>query len=264
MDTSVETITPEQASKYLMRNTSNRQLRTSLVSKYTKDMEAGNWCLSHQGIAFNCDGTLLDGQHRLKAVLQSGVTVKMLVARNVDSKSQLVMDDHARRSASDSLSLVLNEKITKTSVAIIRAAVDFMDGQRNYLTNQQISDLIDPFRPALDFAESKLPSNDRGIGSAPVRAAVALAWFYVKDIKRLEEFCDILAGRSLPVGNGDGAATKMRETLLGISARGEEDRAERFRKCQRAIALFCERKSVSKLYGTEAIYRWPLVNPTRS
>ncbi len=103
MDLSVETITAKQAEKYLQFNTNNRPLRKSLVSQYAKDMASGNWRLTHQGVAFNCDGTLLDGQHRLAAIVQSGVTVQMLVARGVDSRNQLVMDDHAKRSAGDAL-----------------------------------------------------------------------------------------------------------------------------------------------------------------
>jgi hypothetical protein len=43
------------------------------------DMKGGNWSLTGQGISFDVDGNLLDGQHRLAAVVRSGVTISMIV-----------------------------------------------------------------------------------------------------------------------------------------------------------------------------------------
>jgi hypothetical protein len=266
MDLSVETITAKQAEKYLQFNTNNRPLRKSLVSQYAKDMSSGNWRLTHQGVAFNCDGTLLDGQHRLAAIVQSGVTVQMLVARGVDSRNQLVMDDHAKRSAGDALSLARKEKITQSHVAVMRAAVELSGaGNRSLqrLTKQQLDEVVDAFRPAMEFVEAKMPNNERGITSAPVKAAIVLAWYYVKDVERLAAFCDVLTGKSLPDGDGDRAAVVLREWLLRTGMQAETARREGFKKAQRAIVAFQDRKDIGKLYGTTTYYPWPLVDPVR-
>lgn len=267
MDLLVETITPKQAQKYLQFNTNNRHLRKTLVSQYAKDMALGNWKLTHQGVAFNCDGTLLDGQHRLAAIVESGVTVQMLVARGVDSRNQLVMDDHAKRSAGDALSLARNEKITQSHVAVMRAAVELSGaGNRRHqrLTKQQLDDIVDVFRPAMEFIEAKMPNNERGVTSAPVKAAIVLAWYYVKDVQRLAIFCDVLTGKLLPDGDGDRAAVVLREWLLRTGMQSDIARREGFKKTQRAIVAFQDRKDISKLYGTAEYYPWPLIEPVRS
>ncbi len=45
-------------------------------------MREGHWDTTHQGIAIASDGTLVDGQHRLLAIVESGVTVRMNVTFN--------------------------------------------------------------------------------------------------------------------------------------------------------------------------------------
>lgn len=265
MELSVELITAKQAEMYLQLNTSNRPLRKTLVGQYARDMADGRWKLTHQGVAFNCDGTLLDGQHRLAAIVQSGVAVQMLVARGVDSRSQLVMDDHAKRSAGDALSLARKEKITQQHVAVIRACVELTNagGRVNRFTKQQLDEVIDKFRPAIDFVEARMPNSERGVTSAPVKAAIALAWYYVADVDRLAVFCDVLTGKTLPDGDGDRAAVVLREWLLRTGMQAENSRREGFKKAQRAIVAFAERKDIGKLYGTATYYPWPLIDPVR-
>lgn len=85
-------ITPAQAQTWLdtlqkaVEEGRARQRNTSeqVISRYADDMRNGKWGLTHQGIAFNSDGILLDGQHRLWAIIRSGVTVPMVIAFNLD------------------------------------------------------------------------------------------------------------------------------------------------------------------------------------
>ena len=85
--TRFEEIDPALAKKYLARNVANRNLREATIESYEIDMRAGNWVPTHQGIAFNDRGDLIDGQHRLSAIARSGVTVKMLVTRGLPVES---------------------------------------------------------------------------------------------------------------------------------------------------------------------------------
>jgi hypothetical protein len=264
MDLSIETITPKQAEKYLQFNTSNRNLRKSLVSQYARDMTNGKWRLTHQGVAFNCDGTLLDGQHRLKAIVESGVTVQMLVARGVDSKNQLVMDDHAKRSAGDALTLARGERVTATEVAIVRAAVELqVKSFSAHNTKAELNELIDKFRGALDFTSEFLTTKHRGVTAAPVWGAIALAWYYVDDLERLRSFCRMLCGIDMVTEEGDRSSQLLREWLLRTGVRYAAQRSEAFCKTQRAIVAFSKHQKIDKLYGTTVHYPWPLVEPLR-
>jgi len=76
-------VTPELAGKWLERNhEGNRPINWRNVEAFANDMRSGAWRLTHQGICFDAHDRLIDGQHRLHAVVQSGATVKMLVIRN--------------------------------------------------------------------------------------------------------------------------------------------------------------------------------------
>jgi hypothetical protein len=68
----IETITPKQAQVILAHNDRNRSLASSRVTVYSGAMLAGEWRMNGETIKFNGDGTLLDGQHRLAAVVRSG------------------------------------------------------------------------------------------------------------------------------------------------------------------------------------------------
>lgn len=73
-------VTPEIAKRWLSQNTdSNRNVSNTTVEAYAREMAAGRWTLTHQGLAFNTTGELVDGQHRLHAIIASGASVVMMV-----------------------------------------------------------------------------------------------------------------------------------------------------------------------------------------
>lgn len=97
----VETITPVLAEEYLRHNTKNRQLRKNLVSFYAEQMRKGQWMLNGESIVFSEDGTLVDGQHRLAAVVEANLNVEMLVVKNVSPDSFATIDSGATRKIAD-------------------------------------------------------------------------------------------------------------------------------------------------------------------
>ena len=79
-----ELITPEIAAEYLVKNTRNyRKLSQSKVSVLTRELIAGEWLPSTQGIGFDTDDVMVDGQHRLWAIVQTKIPVMMLVCRGL-------------------------------------------------------------------------------------------------------------------------------------------------------------------------------------
>ena len=73
MKTKQQKITPELAREILKGNSKNRKIRQQRVDYLADEMKNGRWQISHQGICIATDGRVLDGQHRLLAVIQSGV-----------------------------------------------------------------------------------------------------------------------------------------------------------------------------------------------
>ena len=84
MKTKIETITPDSALQVLENhNPRNRHISEATVQSYATDMKNGRWLVTHQGIAFDEKGDLIDGQHRLWAVIFCGKPVDMNVTREI-------------------------------------------------------------------------------------------------------------------------------------------------------------------------------------
>lgn len=103
--TEVIAVSPARAKAWLEMNENNRPLRGRRVTAYARDMAQGKWTMTGEAIKFDSEGFLLDGQHRLNAVIQSGVTVDMLVVFGLQKESQKNMDTNARRTPADALAL---------------------------------------------------------------------------------------------------------------------------------------------------------------
>ncbi len=85
MESKVMTITPDQARAMLEKNMkNNRRLNHATVKRYARIMKAGGWNLTHQGIAFDTNGELIDGQHRLEALVMANVPITMMVTYGVE------------------------------------------------------------------------------------------------------------------------------------------------------------------------------------
>lgn len=80
MKTEIRNVDPKLASTWLVESKDNRPLRKSHVAYLSGEMKQGRWRLTHQGIAFAPDGTLMDGQHRLQAIKESGVIVPLQIS----------------------------------------------------------------------------------------------------------------------------------------------------------------------------------------
>jgi hypothetical protein len=116
------TITPDIARSWLDTNTHNRTLHDERVRTYARDIRDGNWYLSGDAIKFDRDGTMLDGQHRLWAVVEADRAIESLVVFGVAPEAQKVMDTGRKRSATDMLTLE-GEDDAKTLAAAITLAI---------------------------------------------------------------------------------------------------------------------------------------------
>lgn len=84
-------------------NTRNRKL-SAAWNRLRSAIVRGAWKLNGECIVFDADGVLVDGQHRLHAIAQSGRAVPVLVVYGVDPESFATFDQGKKRSASDVLS----------------------------------------------------------------------------------------------------------------------------------------------------------------
>lgn len=98
-----ENITPAQAQSYLLKNQKNRTPRKRIIDEYASAMRAGKWAPVGDPIRFDINGVLMDGQHRLSAIVSYGHPVPMFVARGIDPKHMAQIDIGCKRKPGDFL-----------------------------------------------------------------------------------------------------------------------------------------------------------------
>lgn len=98
-------VQPATATKILNKNTMNRPLRDGRVDRYAAEMKAGKWRLNGETIKITKDGDLLDGQHRLFAVIEAGVAVDLMIIEGLDPSVMPTIDTGAPRSMGDVLAI---------------------------------------------------------------------------------------------------------------------------------------------------------------
>lgn len=118
-------ITPHMAQSMLKKNTSNRPLSERLVSRYVKEVKSGNWKMTGDTIKLSKQGNLIDGQHRLKAVVVADVPITSMIAYGVEDNCFEVIDTGKKRSHADVLSMEGYKHTTQLAAALrLKYAID--------------------------------------------------------------------------------------------------------------------------------------------
>lgn len=122
LNASVVCVTPEVAKHWLDEyNVKNRPFKPQKIQSYARDMMNGRWQMTGEAIKFAGDGTLLDGQNRLAAVMRADMGVYLFIVRGLQNESQDVMDSGSARTPADSLGM--HGVAQATSVAPAAAAL---------------------------------------------------------------------------------------------------------------------------------------------
>jgi hypothetical protein len=219
-------------------------------------MASGEWHLTHQGIAFDELGNLVDGQHRLLAVIESGVPTRFWVFNGVSREAMIAIDMGKTRSAVDAFAF-LGDDVNSRSVAISRILLGAYVFQRRQTERIDISyevglDRLRAFhsamREAIEF--SVLNTSEKGLRHGCTSAAIASAWFTQnKDL--LSEFKDQLVS-GVVTSQSDVAAVKLRNfmTTNGKTRGGRDARADLFLRASTALRAYVDRRPIAKLYAS--------------
>ncbi len=242
-------VTPDKALKWLEGNTHNRPVNEAHVRRLARDILAGRWRLTHQGIAFDTDGLLVDGQHRLWAVVEAGVPITVRVFFNEPPENRDVLDSGQRRSNLDILNITGRVgEVTTRHLAALRAMLAGCSSHPVRMTPGEEAEQYGRHKAAIDFAIEHLGcASLQGLATADVRAVIARAW-YSASHGRLVHFCDVMKS-GMVVGNGDSALPMLRDFLIttGGAGKGESARRMRYSKVQWALSAFLEDKLPRRL-----------------
>jgi hypothetical protein len=175
-------VTPDMAARWLTNNRGNRTLSDDTVQAYARDMQNGNWVPTHQGIAFNDQDVLIDGQHRLRAIWLSGKTIRMMVTfglpSKINGKEVTTMDavDRGRpRSVADQLKIQHGFSQGSIIAAICCSLSNLCCQERMRRLSVGLTlEVFREFEPAMLYVIEHR-SKEPGLRSAGVMAAFTLA-----------------------------------------------------------------------------------------
>lgn len=215
MTATIELVSPDKAARWLEQAADNRSISGGHVDRIGRALTDREWRVSNQGIGLDYAGRVIDGQHRLKAIVGTGVAAYMVVVRGLDPDAIRAIDDTRKRTFSDDLRIERHEQYAERAAAtglIFR----FERGAAKGLTLAN-SGVVQLNRieqaAALDMYESnqdlraiiKVGSRANksfGIPGSSVAAAYYLALEYKDDVDGVSEYFEKLS-TGYDISHGD-------------------------------------------------------------
>jgi hypothetical protein len=241
MKTIEREITPEQARNILEKNTGNRPIREAWVEQLVQIIRDDKWAVTHQGIAIGKEGRLLDGQHRLHAIMRANRAVRVLVTTDMDDELYRWIDGGKSRTLPDRLHLVDNQRVNGYCLAILN---NFLRITTHQSVEPTVDDLEDLFLERTDsciYVGACFQKCVRGVTVAPIGAALMNYHFHSPG--KAVEFTEmLLTGTNLAESN---PAYALREAAIGERLRSGH---ERYWKTISACQYHMNGKRMAALY----------------
>jgi hypothetical protein len=193
------------ANEFLRRSKGNPRydnkdkVNTSAVDRYAADMRGGHWDITSQGISFNEDGVLVDGHHRMRAIIMANVPVVMYVTWDVPNES-FVYDRGIARTTNQILihSMGESKRLSGTFVvSIIKTHIMMTRGRAmmRAMTDYEAANFIRRYESALNSVIEVTASKKVGVKNvkkASFGHCIFSAIVCGEDMDRIGKFCDIV------------------------------------------------------------------------
>ncbi len=257
MNTKTMTVTPKMAAEWLKTNHSNRALNRRYVDEVSRAIETRTFQTAHQGIAFDTQGRLRDGQRRLTAIVETGVAVKMLVTTGMSEEQPLAIDDGRRRSLHAVVGMTGNQasRFASGIVKEMMAGGDFgtVNGKPGRPSRTEFKDFFERHHEAAAFAETLFNKPTSGFQLGYIAAVIARA-SYGEDRDRLKHFAKVLiegkcqAEEDEPIINLRNYILRERAKSRGTS---RPVRNEPYAKTERTLSDWLKGQNSSQLYAAK-------------
>lgn len=197
LDTETVTIEPALAELMLERNTGNRQCSARHVAHLADAITSGRWRLTGQGVSFSRSGRLLDGQHRLAAIVAAGVPAKMRVTFGEADDVFDVLDTGRARTAGQVLGIsgIKNYNVIASMIRQLDAIERGYPANLVKIDNDVTREIASADQAALERAATMGVTARSHLHAPPTPLATG---FYLiakksKNADRLEEFVERLS-----------------------------------------------------------------------
>jgi len=245
-------ITPEFAAVVLEHFApvgTNRRLRRGAVDELVMQMKGGRWDRNtHQGIAFAPDGILNDGQHRLTAAAESGVTISLPVTYGQPRETFMAIDvAHTSRTPADLMQIAGLQMTSANNVAATARMLVALDREKimsytDATRSADYADIVDYAKRHVDeLNESvkrarRIAQHVRSRVSVTALSAALLLIRRASTEDRVSAFCDFLAtGHDLPKNS---PLLVLREAFrAGIAGGNYRNSQDRLRGAAAAVVM---------------------------
>lgn len=206
-----ELITPDVAEQLLKMNDNNRKVRVFRVSKYARAINLDDWGLTGQPIIIDWNGKLMDGQHRLMAVVETKASIWMLVVRGVDPKLMPLIDKGAARTAGDAFTWAgiqhanMSSAALRNLIAILQNKKALRDPMTiNSITDQELLDAYQLHETTITWAAPLSARVASAIKLPPAKYLTAMLLLRLDDCdpESIQSFTDqLVTGANLAEGS---------------------------------------------------------------
>jgi len=238
MNSYVVDVTPELARKWLDLARFNRDINDAVVSQYVRQIKEGLWRCTHQGIALTRARVLIDGQHRLLAVIEAGRTVPMTVFVDEPEENFEFIDCGRTRSHLDMMRLSQrNNALSSLHSMTLKA---FLAGRFCNTTNWSNAELnreYDHYSLPINFIVDLFQGwKDKKVNDPTVRGFLARAYYSVSH-DRIIEFVNRLLHDK---GNGSDPVSDYARRLRVYDDRRQNTRYEIYKRGTQAFLAFLQ------------------------
>jgi hypothetical protein len=254
MKTEVRTITPKIASEMLKRNVGNRRLSEMHVSDLANQMKKGNWMFDGQPIRTTVNGAILDGQHRLNAVVKSGLEQKFLIISGINTEAFKVMDTGRVRNAGDVLGIKGYENPGNIA-AVVRKILTHNDGINGRartdikISNTDVLKFVEDTPGIVDICKSSTKYY-RGFNKVLPVSDIG-AYRYIFNQKSITCSKDFWSGVCFGLGLEDGSPLKVLRDMLTRDKMSKSSLSARHKK-----ALIFKAWNAFRLDKKIKVLRW--------
>ena len=243
-----ELITPKKAKMMLANNHINRPISHITVEAYARDIENGKWTEeTATAIALSKDGVLLDGQHRLSAIVKAGIPIHSWICTECDVDG--TYDNNRRRTIRDQINIKRSDLPTEMRNNAFLAMVKVLAvgyGARITIgdTEQYIDEHYDDLKAFCDLGMFK--ATKAKISITPVYFSLYMAFVKGVDGEKISRFMEVLrigmseCPEEYPI-------IAYRNYLLDVSGSLKVTNDE-VKKCQGALKKYITGSCLKRLY----------------
>jgi len=250
----LEEITPERAMELLAKNGANRRISEPWVKSLARDIVQRRWQIDGNAIRIADSGRLLDGQHRLSAIIQAKKPVRTFVIYGLKEEVMHNIDRGRPRTLGDLLKINRGIKASGLvsgiigQLAVFDFGVEAIHGKLK-ITYSDAEAILNEYQEHIDWAVKAIGMKiEPGIPSGG--GAMLAAFIFVRSIPRCKErvtdFADrFKTGRRLR-SSGD-PAEALRTMCARMMNDGGTDRRNNAVKTLRALEAELNKEPLSLL-----------------